>query len=283
MYPQVLGTAGSWKITALDEIRHEATRELNRDNVTIALRPSHHVRFEGWWPSKPPEVKNVISGICLWDGRWQVEFEKKGKGNPPARRSLAFPRDRSLAYEKIGEYGDRVSKIYLPEEPSTYHTKLIAWQAEKYREFAPETVFYHIPIPEYHFFLRDLERLVGSLPEAHEALDNFSAKVKTLIDEAFSFLGERLHLIDPSSLPGGRFPTDSFLMPYTDPEKCGIPREGLCGIEDIVEVRLAIEAGEYINTIPVLVGVIDVPSPYSDKSLASVKIIDMVGRKISFA
>jgi len=86
-----------WRISLKNS---EAIRRVDDEIIKIRLLKTGEL-LEGWWPSIPRDKKTaMITGICLWDARWQVEFEHINKNNPPARRSLTLPPRERECYKK---------------------------------------------------------------------------------------------------------------------------------------------------------------------------------------
>ncbi len=256
-----------------------ATRVMPQgDVVSVQLsRTDNAVAYEGWWPSEPRGERSILlTGICLWDARWQVEFEKAGRGNPPARRSLALPAEREDVYRRLTA-GSRVQKIYYPHSLNAYHDILISWQKEKIDALRPKKVLYHLPLVEYHRFIQELELGVGTpLPVLHASLERFAHNVREkIIDRFGSVMPEkRLEFLETTQSD----PNESFLEPYMYPERFGIRREDLVAMEDLVELRLSYEAQKRnaaARPIPALYGVLRIPPPYKNKELTEVGIISL--------
>lgn len=233
------------------------------------------ILYEGWWPRKPEKIENIVSGVCLWDGRWQVEFEKS-KGNPPGRRSLALPKEREEAYQRIS-MGKVVTRMYLPYEPGEYHRRLIVWQAKKFKELKPKKILYHLPLDEYRRFIYKFEFESGcEIPSAYQTLLKFYEAIKSLVEKSFSGIDSEVIFINPWQMDTVNSETESFSEPYLRPQAFGIPADSLCGVEDLVELRLSYEAQKIRNVcVPVLVAVIGLPSPYLDKTLTSVQTLEL--------
>jgi hypothetical protein len=253
-----------WRINCLNG---EASRLLP-DNELIKiqlLKIENTVFHEGWWPSPPKNKKpKMITGICLWDARWQIEFAQINKCNPPARPSFCLHADRKKIIAKI-QKGACVTKVHYPSDLGIYHHTLIKWQLEKIYQFCPKNIFYHLPTKEYHDHIKILESLLGkSLGLLHVKLDYF---VESLIAHIKSLFGtglmKKIEFISPYS-KGTDNPLDSYLLPYKHPEKFGINKEEAFGVEDLSEVRLAHAAWKKNGgeAIPVLGGVIGSQSYY---------------------
>ena len=108
----------------------------------------------------------------------------------------------------------QVARILVPTTLGEYHLNLIKWQMAMLKELQVEEVFYHIPTEEYHFWIRELEVAAGrGLPEQHDLLDSFAAKVVQHI-QAHAPASCKLHFIEPMKMQNLENPVESFLWPY---------------------------------------------------------------------
>lgn len=256
---QIEGEYGSWKIAS-----QTATGPKGSIRVPLQRSPNG-VLYEGWWPKRPqfrPEV--FLTGICLWDALWTLEFAPKNGFS--AKRSPALPQERNDAFDRLAR-GERVIGIIAPTMLGAYHQLLIMWQVEKARQLDPKRILYHVPIKEYHRYIADLEGKLGPLPLLHECLDEFAREVKNAILKAFQH--REIEFISPMD-KGARTPVESFKLPYLRPELFGIrPKTRLIGVEDLVEVGLSASAHEEtrVGPTPVLAAVLGIPHPYLNKEI----------------
>ncbi|TAK96096.1 hypothetical protein EPO05_02560 [Patescibacteria group bacterium] len=255
------GNYGSWTIAG-----DEAFLRLD-ESSRVKLAPSQDgVLLEGWW-GEARRLGAVISGVCLMDGSWQMEFAQQDKRNPPARRSLALTLDRERAYGKAKKGG--VTKLLVPRVPGGYHRSLIRWQAKKFAALCPERILYHLPIDEYHLFIEEMEASMGRrVTEMHEALESFGQETLKFLNEALVAAGVdpgKVELIHPLSL-GAKGANESFGFPYLKPEAFKLDLKSLAGVEDLVELRISLAAEKEQGwRIPVFCGVLDLPHPYCAK------------------
>lgn len=256
---QVQREYGSWKIAPGMAIGPKGS-------IKIPLKRSNNeVLYEGWWPKQPqvrPEV--LLTGICLWDASWTLEFAPKSGSS--VKRSPALPRERNDAFERIARR-EWVMEIVVPTEPGMYHQLLINWQVQKARQLEPQRVLYHLPVREYHCYIAGLEGKLGQLPLLHEYLDEFARKVRTAILGAFQ--PREIEFISPMD-KGARTPVESFRLPYLKPDLFGIlPKTRVVGVEDLVEVGLSSSAYEEtkVGPTPVLAVVLGMPHPYLNKEV----------------
>lgn len=246
-----------------------AKRVINKTLIEIPLTNSNsEFAFkEGILGKIPQKIDLVISGICLWDARWQVHFKPKNKANPGAKRSIALPSERKDAFERI-KNGQEIEKIFIPLNPGVYHLKLLRWQVEKLKELNPRKIVYHVPIEEYHIYIRQLEELVKyPLDILHLALEDFYKKILKMIEK----FTKELNISNFEILSGiCQDPEESFLFPYLYPEKFGSEKSFTLGVEDFVELRLSIEAQKITKRlIPVIGVILEIPHPYMNKSTDS--------------
>jgi hypothetical protein len=220
----------------------QATRTMpDTDIVSVQLEAGRTALYEGWWPF-PAEGRSVaVSGVCLFDKAWRLQFAPRGKGNPPAVRTLALPSGRSEAYGWLRQ-GRRAEQLFVPVAPGRYHEALIRWQVSEFLRLRPQRILYHIPLDEYRWYVGDLEELLGrSLPTLRDRLDAFTKQVLALLTEACGELANRLEFIRPMQC-GAASPDVSYLFPYVRSDAFGVTVDDLYGIEDLTELGLSYEA-----------------------------------------
>ncbi|MBI4120317.1 MAG: hypothetical protein HY454_02520 [Parcubacteria group bacterium] len=275
---------GSWEI---DPSANTATRKMPDGNIiTISLVPNPNpwALYEGYWQDVSGADQNtVISGVCLWDARWQVEFRPaKTKNAPIVRRSLALPSGRDDIYLRLAT-AQRITKMFCPLGLGIYHIRLIKWQSEKLRELSCEQILYHVPLDEYHDYIATLESRLGiPIPSAHDQLDKFAQKIHDYIQDQFGPLSRKLEFIRPMRL-GAKNPEEAFLFPYSQPEKLFAAPEKVLGVEDLIEIPLSYEAWKNRNQwnamrtspIPIIGAIIGIPTPYFNKELQDIEAIEL--------
>jgi hypothetical protein len=245
------------------------TKELDGVQLAIPLVASTDgIVAEGYWPREFFRAETVISGICLWDWRWQVEFAGQGK-NPGAKRTLASLYERDDVYKKLAR-GKKLLEMRHPVDMGAYHRLFIPWLVKKLCVCQSGKLLFQIPEMEYLGYLTNLEKASGlDLAEAKADLRLYASMIKTELEAEIANSingGLEIIYIDPM-LVGAKDDKESFLYPYLFPEKFGVNREGLVGIEDLVEVALSICASKQTGIItPVLCGVLGLPNPYFDKA-----------------
>jgi len=236
-----------------------------KDHETIQLHPGRGVLAQGWWqqPEKDCETPHaILAGCCLFDYRWQMHFEKRGKGNPAACKPLPSAHSRRDIMERLKK-GHKVVKIVTPTTLGDYHRKLIQWQVNTAAEMGVTDIFYHLPAEEYHFHIRQLEAAAGfQIPEQHEALDKFADMVLCHLKQNISSTLPhcRLHILEPMKF-GIKDPDESYLWPYINIRS--LTQSPVVALEDLPEVHLAKLAsqrsGEKINVLCVI---LDSSDPY---------------------
>ena len=94
--------------------------------------------------------------------------------------------------------------------------------------------------------------------------------------ESLADIDSEIIFINPWQMDTVSSEIESFSEPYLHPEAFGIPADSICGVEDLVELRLSYETQKTRNLcIPVLVAVLGLPSPYLDKTLTGVQTIEL--------
>eukprot|EP00931_Biecheleriopsis_adriatica_P013410 TRINITY_DN1147_c0_g2_i4.p1 TRINITY_DN1147_c0_g2~~TRINITY_DN1147_c0_g2_i4.p1 ORF type:complete len:620 (-),score=103.67 TRINITY_DN1147_c0_g2_i4:210-2069(-) len=226
---------------------------------TIKLVPAEAIPYQGWWPREPAEApKVVLAGCCLFDGRWKARCFPRGKGNPPAVKSLSSSTRRDELFARLKK-GHKVECVFVPSGLGEYHRRVIRWQAEALKALQPEKVVYHLPVQEYHHYIDDFEAHLGvRVPRMHELLDEFGEAVKTEVVTYLSPFTDTICFIEPMTNHGCECPNDSFLWPYLNVHEFGDART-VAGLEDLPEMYLSSSASKQTGmTIPVLCGVLAV-------------------------
>lgn len=254
----------SWTIDCKKEIAY--TRSCK--NLSLKLTKNKIVKFESQF-GEINGAKNIISGICLFDARWLLEFEAKHR-NPAGKNSLASPMEREKAFKKIKK-GLAVKKIYYPIKPGEYHKKLINWQVSKFNNLKPKRILYHLPTLEYHCFIETLENyLTIKLPTLKKCLELFAKNIKDMLLFAMDknkINKNLLEIIQPMNM-GATDPNKSFLLPYLHPKKFGIKKNDLIGVEDLIEIKLStLSKKETGYQIPTILAIIDIPHPFLNKNI----------------
>ncbi|MDP2630556.1 MAG: hypothetical protein Q8P56_04060 [Candidatus Uhrbacteria bacterium] len=188
--------------------------------------------------------------------------------SPAARRYPSSEIDRKEVVERIkkGGKGSQITHMDVPVFSREYHRRTIERQARAARELGIREMFYHLPVAEYHGYIREIEEALGrSLPELHELLEQFANEIRNLVLE--KFIGIQVAFIDPTPFANGD-PNGFFVLPYRHPELFGIEAEGLVGIENLVEVHLSYEALHQGGLlIPVYAIATGATYPYREKSV----------------
>lgn len=258
-----------------------ATRQMGESLLSVELSPGQTALLEGWWGGgerEPPSDPVCVSGMCLWDARWQLEFAIQGKGasrNPAVRRSLALPGERADCFARL-EAGKEVVRAFVPRSPGTYLQTLLKWQVEQFRVLNPRRILYHVPVLEYQEYIRriqaasvkslELQRLV-------EQLDDFIRQALELQSSIFGDLMERVEYIRPLEC-GAQTVEESWSFPYLHPEVYGADHASLIGVEDLIELRMVHEVWSRTGVrIPTRVGVLGNPHPYIKKELSGDEVV----------
>lgn len=247
------------------------------DGGELAVRlqedPTGTVLFEGWWGEELGPRKTMIGGVCLYDGRWLLEFEGHREGEPAPRHSPMSNGDKLKISEKLRK-GRRVAKIHYPLTPCSYHLKTIAWQAKTIRENDPQRILYHVPKSEYLLYIAELEELLGqSLEFLKEELMVFAKQIKKLLLGQLPYrFHSRVEFLDPMETlrrNGHPNPTplDCYLSPYAHPQYYGTTWGDIYGVEELRELKLAGAVCQRHGVrIPVKVAAIENPLSYYDKN-----------------
>jgi len=263
-----MGSYGSWWISFDGK---SAWRENPALNISLEQSNVSDIELEGWWKERPRRVQTVISGSCLWGADWEIMCRRKTKiKHQPNRyrRSLGLPREREELFGFLND-GFEVTQIHLPLQTGIYHKLLIRWLSVKFSELAPEQILFHLPRSEYHVYIDRIAQWVKPelLYRLHDELETFATIVEVELMKNVAdvgICGDRITIIDPSAVQGN--PNGSFLLPYTNPETFGVSPDGIVGVEDLAELRLAYEAHKRTRrSTPVLCGVLKMPHPHLEK------------------
>jgi hypothetical protein len=226
----------------------------------------------------------VVAGICLFDGRWRINFPQGQE------RTLVDSQSRASAIgivEKVrknpqllrGLSQDAILSIPVGLRQS-YHGAIIDWQSQVLSAM-PDCVrvLYHVPVLEYIAYL---DKLIPYLPAS--VIDAQIERMKSLGEELkkvvlAKFKGREVQFIEPIAekpevvdnilrlRPGLDRSVASYLSPYTYPAKWLSGATRVLGIEDIVELKLAYTAAEITPDIPRMlrVCIASIPDPYPSK------------------
>lgn len=257
------GKYGVWLVTETEEGLFSANL---REEASLMLRPNQSGILEGDWGDLG-QRDCAISGACLFGANWMVEFQKPKRGDGGARRALALPKEREDITKRILA-GQKVACVYLPQDPGPYHQLLIEWSMDRLAKIGPRRILYHLPIWEYHRFVTDFELMIGQeIPESHAILESFFQKTSDLAQKTAEAYGLNLEFVNPMRDFGLTDPAESFGFPYFYPEKYGINPDNLFGVEDLVELKIALVAqARFGRTIPMRCAVLDIPHPYFARS-----------------
>lgn len=222
------------------------------------MQSGKNVLFEGMKGEISLAHDTVISGVCLFGADWCVKFASG------AIRSVALPLERARVESRIKK-GGVVEKVFFPIELTAYHIKLIDFVVDTVAETNPRKVLFHIPTEEYKRYINDLEVLMQqSIPGANDVLEKFVLKVKQYFIQAMMKIGfQNYHFIEPMKC-GAKNPEESYCLPYAHPEIFGSQKGSVYAIEDLVEIKIALEVEKnYGYCIPVKYCVLDIPHPYA--------------------
>lgn len=260
----------AWKVhISMDGNSAVARRKLNGGVTEVALRRSSlSIPLEGWYGDEPSSAEFAIGGACILCecfglhlvGEWQ-------RTTAPPFLSPCNHHD-SLSIERfVQEEGHVIVAADLPMELCQYHTILVQVQAEVAKQKQVKMMLYHIPRKEYHHSHGIIERLAGiALPGFHRHLDWYTDVLECFVRETFKRAGVGVRIIDPF-FPG-MDPNDAYRYPYLNLRSLGLNPQSLIAIEDLVEVRIAVETR---TEIPVWTGVLGFPSPYRQRGVARTK------------
>jgi hypothetical protein len=239
-------------------------------NITLDLqRSTESPLYEAWWPSPPSSIPEVvISGCCLLDGRWQIEFLPRAKKAKAACRRISHTQDREDAIKRLRN-GHKASRIYMPTCLTEYHNALVTWQVQQLKKWPGCHVYYLLPRSEYHYYVSQLEHELGiQCPKMHELLDDFADLVKEEV--LMQLIGSNVEVtfISPMADWGAKSPLESYLSPYIRAsELCEDPSR-IVGLEDLMENYLPREASVITGKkIPLLGGIVGNPHPFKNKAL----------------
>eukprot|EP00931_Biecheleriopsis_adriatica_P013406 TRINITY_DN1147_c0_g1_i1.p1 TRINITY_DN1147_c0_g1~~TRINITY_DN1147_c0_g1_i1.p1 ORF type:complete len:811 (-),score=124.46 TRINITY_DN1147_c0_g1_i1:501-2933(-) len=255
-----------WKIKDLEASK---TFPGTAQPEAIKLVHAEAIPYQGWWPQEPAEApKIILAGCCLFDGRWQARCCPRGKGNPPAIKSLSSATRRDELFARLKK-GHKVECVFVPRGLSQYHRRVIRWQAEALKVLQPEKVIYHLPVQEYHHYIDEFETHLGvKVDRMHELLDEFGQAVKREVERCLSPFAGAICFLEPMKSHGCERPDDSFLWPYLNVHEFG-DTNTIAGLEDLPEMYLSSAASKQTGTtIPVLCGILAVHGdPYRQGEL----------------
>jgi len=238
--------------------------------IYVSLDEGNSLPLEGWWPCEPEAPPALlIMGSCLWDCRWQLEFGARGKGNPPARKSLSLTALREEAFKRLDQ-GHIATRVHIPNGLGKYHSRLLASQVEAAQRMKPEQIVYHLARCEYHLYIAEVEKHLGQkLPQVHDLLDEFVGELKVAVERALKPYTGSLRFIEPIEEFGVSDQIESYLYPYLHAEDFGVPIERVAAVEDLVELTLGYTAWRRCGRlIPVFCGVLELPeNPYYSRDL----------------
>ena len=227
--------------------------------ITLPIvKSDKNVLFEGMKGVISQEHDTAISGVCLFGADWCVKFTSG------AIRSVALPLERARVESRITQ-GGVVEKIFFPINLTAYHTKLIDFVADTVVQTDPRMILFHIPTEEYKQYINDLSTLMQkSIPGAFDILEAFVVKVKQYFIQAMKKIGfKNYHFIEPMKC-GAKNPEESYCLPYVHPEIFGAQKGSIYAIEDLVEIKIALEVEKvYGYCVPVKYCVLDIPHPYA--------------------
>ncbi|OGY82481.1 MAG: hypothetical protein A3F54_05820 [Candidatus Kerfeldbacteria bacterium RIFCSPHIGHO2_12_FULL_48_17] len=253
----------AWSLVNSTEPLH-GRLEWQGQTIKVPLEEAKTVLYEGYYPQKPnfqPEA--ILTGICLWDARWQIFFKPYGKGSPVgARKKLGLQKDREEAIGKL-VVGRKIEGIQLPSNLSSYHIIMCRWIGEICRQEKITQVFCQIPDAEYHIYIKEVETALGAeMPVLHQQLDVYSDMVKAALIKSLDGVVEVTWL--QALQAGASNPQESYIWPYAHPEKFGMKPEKTIAVEDLTELKifLGAEMNGKSRITSVKVGVLGIPYPY---------------------
>jgi hypothetical protein len=225
------------------------------ENIVIKLENSPFPH--GWWPCNVESNESVcvVTGICLFDASWRVQFKALKDGQKGTKRSLALPREREEACKFILR-GREIEKIYYPVFPTVYAKKILAFQKWGLEFINSKKriveVHYHLPRNEYLAYCNLLpspwrEKMLKVVVEESE-------RVHSLVKESLCEWPLKIHW-------GRSDPPESFIVHYI---RSLVESDiMICGLEDLVELRIPLAASRQTGRlIPVMVGMLGIPHPY---------------------
>ncbi len=242
---------GSWEV--------DENGVVSNGDISIDTKNSDKFIAVGDYGNKYDYHNTAISGICLLDATWSVQFSTGGI------RSIALPLDRQRVCNRISNRGFEVTKVIFPTELSMYHTKLIEFVSDSIVELQLYKLLYHIPTDEYKMYVATLEKIIGkSIPGAYDIIDMFSDKIKKYFIAKMNELGFSSFEVINSMQNGITDPEQSYLSPYVNPTAFGATEKNIYAIEDLVELKIAFEAEKICGyKVPVHFCVLDIPHPYT--------------------
>lgn len=260
----------AWKVSAsLDGNSAIARRKINGCATEVALRRSSlSIPLEGWYGDEPSSALFAIGGICTLCECFVLELAGMDQRTiAPPFLSPCNHHDAQSLERFVQQEGHIIVAVHYPMELCSYHTRLVPAQAEVAKQKGVSDMVYHIPRKEYHHYHGIIERLAGkALPGLRRHLDWYSDKLECYVRETFKGAGVSVRIVDPF-FPG-MDPNDAYRFPYLNPRSFDLNPQSLIAIEDLVELRIAIETGA---EIPVWTGVLGFPSPYRQRGVARTK------------
>lgn len=275
VFPPKPANYEAWKISfGIDGTSATARRKINGSVTEVALKSSSlGIPFEGWYGGQPHSAKKAIGGACTLCECFVLELA--GMYQRTAAPLFLSPCNHHdfLSIERYMQQEEHIiAAAHLPMGLCVYHTSLVSAQAQIAKQEGVAEMVYHIPRKEYHHYHGNIERLVGtSLPGIHRYLDWYSDMLERYVRETFQLVGVGVRIIDP--FQPGMDPNDAYVLPYAKPQMFGLDPEHTMGVEDLVELRLAVEAEKKgWHAFPVWVGVLGLPdSPYRQRGVARTK------------
>ncbi|XP_065643130.1 uncharacterized protein LOC136074719 [Hydra vulgaris] len=225
------------------------------------FRNSWYILWEGLYGKIPSSIDHMVSGVCLWDCRWKIEFYNRKKlSDPGAVRALSLSITRNEVFKFIKE-GTKVKSITVPKGLSRYHKLYLNWLKESVQKIKVKHIFMHIPLDEYHFYIRELENhLNKSLPYIHKCLDYFGQEIMKEVRFILEQSKVKYTFLNPMSDFNVSCPIQSYRYAYNElTEK--YPGEEFFALEDLREFKL-LTGSKVTNGI---FSILDHPNPYCDK------------------
>ncbi len=262
-----------WKIlSSYNGNNAVAKRKVNGRVIEVALRKlSLSIPLEGWYGDEPSSARYAIGGICILCECYGLTLHGLDVRTtaPPFLSPCNHHEFQKI--ERLLDNGHCVTWVHMPTELCIYHTTLVPIQAEVAKRKGVVEMVYHVPRKEYHVYLNTLERMIGmELPGLHRLLDRYTDRLEHFVRETFRKAGVNVRIVDP--LFPGMDPNDAYRALYLNPSSFDMDPQSLIGIEDLVEVRIVVEAEQKgAHRIPVWAGVLGIPSPYRQRGVAQTK------------
>ncbi|MBF0135013.1 MAG: hypothetical protein HQL65_02145 [Magnetococcales bacterium] len=230
--------------------------------INMQTTSSKFCIMEGIWNPDEREIISrhpvAVAGLCIW-GKYDciVKFQKIGKGNPSAERSLSNPKDRADVLKRVINKQE-IREVVISKHPfGDYQSNMIAWQAETVQRFQINRLYYALPIEEYTAILDEIKTYIPEKlhREILDLLNNHYDQLKNKIINSMDAEVEFLYPMRNEILT----PEESYVWPYQN-LKIDL------GIEDLDEVHIPYQArknGAHIP--PILLGVLGIPYPYYER------------------